>query len=157
MSNETENPNENCLDGFRCPECGNFGPFRIFVTARGMTWVTDEGTDGVEGGVEWDDDSCCECTDCGHAGKVREFLGKPAPVFDDIQQIVANAYDGGNHLCNSPDDIHHCADGLLTYLMVELSAAEDCDSKEEAIERIDRSIRQLEEVRSAIVDGTPLK
>lgn len=149
-----ENPNENCLDGFKCPKCGSFGPFRIRATVSGETLVSDDGTEGVEGDVEWADTSSCRCVDCGHAGTVREFQGKPAPEFEAFQQIVANTYDDGEHACHTPDDIDRCGDGLLTFLMHELSSSEDCDSAEEAISRVNVAIRQLEAVRNGLEVAT---
>lgn len=147
---EKENPNSNCLDEFECPACGSYGPFRIYATVNGETLVMDDGTEGVEGDVEWDDTSSCRCADCGHSGKVREFMGKPAPEFEALQQIVANVYDGGEHCCHSPDDIDTCGDGLLTFLMNELATKEDCSTVEEAISRVNVAIRQLETVRDAL-------
>lgn len=145
-----KNPNSNCLEGFECPACGSYGPFYIRATVTGETLVCDDGTEGVMGDVEWDDNSACRCADCGHPGTVREFMGKPAPEFDAFQQIVANTYDNGEHECHTPDDIDTCGDSLLMFLMRELSLSEDCDSIEEAISRVDVAIRQLEAVRDGL-------
>lgn len=145
-----KNPNSNCLDGFECPACGSYGPFYIRATVTGETLVSDDGTEGVMGDVEWDDNSACRCADCGHPGTVREFMGKPAPEFDAFQQIVANTYDNGEHECHTPDDIDTCGDSLLMFLMRELSLSEDCDSIDEAIRRVDVAIRQLEAVRDGL-------
>lgn len=145
-----ENPNENCLEGFECPMCGSYGPFRIHATLSGETLVHDDGTDDICGDIEWDNTSVCRCADCGHSGIVRDFTDEPAPQFGAFQQIVANVYDGGNHECNSPDDIDTCGDSLLTFLMKEVSEKEDCRSVEEAIARMDVAMRQIEVVRDAL-------
>lgn len=147
-----ENPNQNCLEGMSCPKCGDFGPFKIFVTQSGMTEVSDDGTDFINGDTEWDEDSDCECIACGHSAKVRQFRGEPEsakPEFDQYQQVVVESYNGGDHCAHSPAEIHDCGDTLLTFLLVELSGREDCDSFDCAVNRLDSAIRQLIEVRSA--------
>lgn len=150
---KNENPNTNCLDGFQCPSCGSYGPFRIYVTISGPAMIYDQGSDDCVGDAVWDDASSCECRECGHIGKVRDFTGAPEPKFEPLQRIVALSYDDGEHSCRTPDDIPTCEDGLLTFLMVELSSKEGCDSPAEAISRIDSAIRQLEAVRVAIGDS----
>lgn len=144
-----DNPNENCLEGMACPECGDFGPFKILASQVGMTRVSDEGTDSIEGDVEWEDDSPCECLECGHTAKVGQFKGQPDPVFDTFQQVVIESYNGGDHTAHAPGDIHDCGDTLLTFLLVELSKREDCDSFGCAVQRLDSAIRQLTEMRAA--------
>lgn len=148
---EDDNPNENCLAGMRCPECGDFGPFMINVTQSQMTMVTDEGHDEVGGDSEWDDDSVCRCIACGHESKVRQFCGKPEPSFDECQQVVVEHYDDGQHAVHEPADVENCGDGLLRFLMVELSANEDCDSFNTAVYRLDTAIRQLTNLRSVFI------
>jgi hypothetical protein len=77
MSNTIDNPNENCLDGMACPKCGSYGPFKIMATQSGMVTVSDDGTDDdMDGGVEWEDGSRCECIDCGHEATVGAFSGE---------------------------------------------------------------------------------
>ena len=66
----TKNPNNNCLDGFKCPECGSFEPFRITCTATIEMW--DDGSDNHEG-IDWEDDSPCLCLSCPHVGTVKTF------------------------------------------------------------------------------------
>lgn len=68
---QTENPNENCLEGMQCPSCGSFGPFNIEMTVVCM--VYDNGTEHPEGDSEWNDESHCLCTQCDHEGAVKEF------------------------------------------------------------------------------------
>jgi hypothetical protein len=146
---DDDNPNENCLEGMACPACGDFGPFNILVSQSGMTRVSDEGTDSIECDMEWEDDSRCECLECGHTGTVGQFKGQPDPEFDKFQQVVIESYNGGDHPAHAPGDIHDCGDTLLTFLLVELSKREDCDSVGCAVHRLDSAIRQLTEVRAA--------
>jgi len=64
------NPNENCLEGRQCPECGSYGPFCIVV----MGWATlyDDGTDEIRN-VEYDDGSEAECPSCHYASRWSDF------------------------------------------------------------------------------------
>lgn len=63
-------PRTNCLEGWKCPECGNKDKFTISVTATAD--VTDEGIeDGFD--YEWDNDSFARCSKCGRSGSVLEF------------------------------------------------------------------------------------
>lgn len=75
-----ENPNENCLAGMECPECGNFDVFDIMVKQERYVKVTDDGTDSFafEGDIEWDGHSACRCVACGHEATVAEFRGEEA-------------------------------------------------------------------------------
>ena len=66
--------NENCLEGMRCPKCGQADSFNIRVTA--CMDVTDDGTDNYSN-VEWDDDSPVVCNepDCQWEGEVGNLQG----------------------------------------------------------------------------------
>lgn len=65
------NPNAGVLEGMSCPECGDFGPFKIAVS----TWarVGDDGSAEHEGDTEWDDTGTCICLECHHTGTVLTF------------------------------------------------------------------------------------
>ncbi len=65
--------NVNCLEGMRCPKCGQEDSFNISVTA--CVDVTDDGTDDISN-VEWDNESVIVCNevDCGWQGYVRDTL-----------------------------------------------------------------------------------
>ena len=62
--------NTNCLEGIACPKCGN--DFRIFIEAKTLAVVTDDGAETF-GDMEWDDDSYAECPECQHHGTLGEF------------------------------------------------------------------------------------
>ena len=89
-------PNENCLEGMKCPSlpCGQEDKFIITSTARFM--VHDDGTDSHEN-VEWDDDSDCSCGVCMWYGQVRDFkLGpdtEPQSIPSEIMQRLRS------HMC----------------------------------------------------------
>jgi ribosomal protein S12 methylthiotransferase accessory factor YcaO len=63
--------NENCLQGVKCPACGNEDTFRIQVTT--MASVTDDGAEVEHGDMDWDDDSYAECANCCEHGKLSDF------------------------------------------------------------------------------------
>ena len=77
--------NENCLEGFKCPQCGNEDRFGIACEV--VLEVTDEGTgEQLRNGHEWDNDSYCECRECLKAGKVKDFYTEPGcPHYVDNQ------------------------------------------------------------------------
>lgn len=66
------NPNVNCLEGKRCPECGSYGPFEVVVSMRVRLY--DNGTDNAEdGSTEYGDDAPTTCCRCQHEGKLEDF------------------------------------------------------------------------------------
>ena len=69
--------NTNCLEGIKCPACGNEDRFRIAGTT--VFIVTDEGTED-HGDIEWDDDSYADCPECFRHGTLKDFRAKPAPL-----------------------------------------------------------------------------
>lgn len=68
--------NDNCLAGMRCPACGSEGPFYIECIA--VFLVFDSGTDDHYSGVDWSNDSHCDCDECSHHGTVEDFRAKGA-------------------------------------------------------------------------------
>ena len=72
--------NKNCLDGFRCPQCG--ATELIKTVAKAIFEVTDDGAECV-GDVEWDDDSFCECGGCHCKGKVSNFTVSSSSISAD--------------------------------------------------------------------------
>ena len=66
----------NCIEGFRCPKCGNFESFNVEVPR--LINVQASGTDDCGGDTEWSDDSYCECDECGHEATVGYFTDEGA-------------------------------------------------------------------------------
>ena len=64
-------PNTNCLEGIRCPKCGHEDSFKVEVTV--LVLVEDEGVTDDLSGSEWDQDHYCECDNCQHSGKIKDF------------------------------------------------------------------------------------
>ena len=151
MPTTDENPNHNCLAGMSCPSCGDFGPFSIQATQSGPLRVSDDGTDFIEGNVEWADEAQCECLACHHQGTVAEFRGEPAPSFDTLQQQVIEVYADGEYVCLTPAGVSTCGDTLLKFLLSELSTQEDCKGVQDAVDRRDTAMRELAQVRAAFL------
>jgi hypothetical protein len=64
--------NTNCLEGLRCPQCGN--EERLFITGTVRLDVTDEGADVADGSDwHWDDTSLTICPECDKDGPLSEF------------------------------------------------------------------------------------
>lgn len=79
--------NTNCLEGVRCPACGQDD--RFIITATVDCEVTDDGTSADDGGhYDWDVDSPCRCPECGCHGKLHEFRILP-PDPDDMNDSRA--------------------------------------------------------------------
>ena len=71
MTTKAQNPNTNCLEGMQCPKCESFGPFNIRISQ--IAEVNDDGVEDAHGDNEWDDESYCQCIECGESGTVKEF------------------------------------------------------------------------------------
>lgn len=67
------------------------------------------------------------------------------------QKAVARTYGDGDYAYFaeageiSDSELDQCGDTLFAFLMLELSDAEDCDTLEEAIRRVESARRQLDE------------
>ena len=79
-------------------------------------------------------------------------------VLNDAQKVVLQQYAGGEfaHLCNVETEqelkqgLEDCGDGLLRFLMVEVSSSEDCNSLQEAQQRIENATRDLQTAADTI-------
>jgi hypothetical protein len=71
--------NTNCLEGIRCPQCGQED--RFMIASKIIAEVTDDGAEvaspmyGI--GFEWDDDSYCRCPECDFEGTLNDFRNLP--------------------------------------------------------------------------------
>jgi hypothetical protein len=77
-------------------------------------------------------------------------------LLNDWQKGVVRIYGGGDyaHFADegaiSYEQLDQCGDTLFEFLMIELSDAEDCDSLEEAVRRLESARRQLDEALGAL-------
>ena len=65
--------NTNCLEGLRCPKCGQED--RFFIAGGALFEVTDEGSEAV-GDHEWGNESSTRCPECSHAAVLKDFRGR---------------------------------------------------------------------------------
>ena len=66
------NPNDDFLDGKRCPECASYGPFEVVVSMRVLLY--DTGTNDAEDGtIEYGDEARTKCYACHHEGRFADF------------------------------------------------------------------------------------
>jgi hypothetical protein len=77
--------NSNCLEGIRCPACGNNEVFHI--STRSLATVTDEGVDDATD-HEWDDDSYTRCPECDEDGELSEFRGQSIDAGKALRHVL---------------------------------------------------------------------
>jgi len=82
--------NTNCLVGFRCPECGSYGPFWIDAVIHARVLLSDAGTvEEDPSSTEWEDSAECSCQECDHSATVQDFQepteeNQPSGSYSDI-------------------------------------------------------------------------
>ena len=82
-------PNENCLVGWKCPECGYEEGFKVSVRRDLIVWLFDSGTDDYEGGdTDWDNDAWAACGGCSFEGVVFDFLCGNEQQRDDFAYLA---------------------------------------------------------------------
>jgi len=73
--------NTNCLEGMKCPRCGNED--KLLVLASVWIALQDDGSDPsddalkMHGDQEYDNDSTCECPECGCTAALGLFMTPP--------------------------------------------------------------------------------
>lgn len=72
-------------------------------------------------------------------------------MFNAFQRVCADAYSDGDfaHVANI-GQVRAISDTLFTFLMIELGAAEDCDTCDEAVRRLEMAIENIQDVVTAI-------
>ena len=99
--------NENCLEGMRCPLCGQQDGFNFAVTA--WAEVTNDGTENFTE-VDWEDDAIATCRNaaCGWKGKVgdlrvKEFRVESEWTMPGVHFITAqSAEEARREVVNGP-------------------------------------------------------
>lgn len=81
--------NTNCLEGFKCPSCGNEDGF--YIAGSALFHVTDDGTSTYEE-VEWEDDSFARCAKCGREADVSYFQGTTEEKKSVLKTFEVSAY-----------------------------------------------------------------
>lgn len=70
--------NTNCLEGIRCPKCGQ--EERFFIHSSITAAVTDNGAEiapSPRADIEWDRNSNAECPACGYSACLKHFRKLP--------------------------------------------------------------------------------
>jgi hypothetical protein len=83
--------NTNCLEGIKCPDCGNDGPFTVSV--RGWAVLTDDGLQSVQD-ADWEDDSMTYCARCSKEGpwesfKIPKAKARARAILDEFNALQA--------------------------------------------------------------------
>ena len=72
-------------------------------------------------------------------------------MLNSFQQLCAQSYGGGDFAhVESIAEARETTDTLFAFLMIELAESEGCDTREEAIRRLDMAISDLQCVIGAI-------
>ena len=88
-----------------------------------------------------------------------QVQGNTLPSFINAAQAISlKAYNEGefSHLLDAKKEeefttgYKDCGDGLLSFLMVELSTQEDCESIDVAVKRVSSALTQLQDVFNAL-------
>ncbi|PJG47228.1 hypothetical protein CAF53_02460 [Sphingobium sp. LB126] len=91
-----------------------------------------------------------------HIGPARaawaaHFIDKEYIMLNPFQRACAAVFSGGDfshvETIQQARDMH---DTLFTFLMIELSTSEDCNSRDEAIRRLEAAVADIEQVIEAV-------
>jgi len=92
---------EGCIEGMKCPECGQHEEFKIAGTS--VFKVTEDGTD-FGGDVEWDNQNYAECPECGWSGTVRALYPMETPRnAEEVDALEAVKGDDARLIAAAPD------------------------------------------------------
>lgn len=88
--------NNNCLEGWKCPNCGHTDSFKVEVTRCLTVTLYDNGTDDSDSGggeTTWENDSPAYCGECDTHATVAYFTGveeasETPPIDFDIATIT---------------------------------------------------------------------
>lgn len=82
----------------------------------------------------------------------RRSCASPEPqTWNEHQRTVLKTYCGGEFQdLRSMGEVRDCGDGLLVFLMIELSTEEGCDDTDDAFNRVAWAVDQLREVMVAL-------
>ncbi len=135
-------PNENCLEGIKCPQCGQEDWF--LIEARCIVEVEDDGADLASpkygNGYEWEDDSSCRCPECDRHGPLKDFrIDRRLPPDPDGVNALRAGWAGAaiacfrdttgtdpeDAVCDLVADLMHWCDRNGHYFPHELERAQD--------------------------------
>jgi hypothetical protein len=131
--------NQNCLEGIRCPQCGNDD--RLLIVTTVLADVTDAGADIADGSdMHWDDSSLTRCPACDRDGPLKDFrTDRPLPPDPEGMNDRragwagsaiacfrdATGTDLGDAVCDLLADLMHWCDRNGQHFGHELERAKD--------------------------------
>lgn len=84
--------NENCLAGWRCPECGHEDSFKVGITRSLVVHVTDDGTQDEGGDTEFNNDDDADCCSCLFSGIVHDFIQPDAEKRRKFDELISQRF-----------------------------------------------------------------
>jgi hypothetical protein len=140
--------NTNCLEGVKCPKCGQEDLFKIGASV--IVDVSDDGTEDQGGDYESDQAAFCQCCECDHAGQLADFTienwnkkepkkkAGQAPELENLHRTLmkshdlfykAQAGDSGDKEHDAAMDLYAAVDNFNAAYLTLLDAAEDAHSQ----------------------------
>jgi hypothetical protein len=115
--------NTNCLEGVRCPVCGNEAEF--LISTHSVATITDEGVDDATD-HEWDDNSYTRCPECDEDGELSEFRGQGLDAGKALRHVLRTLTRVYPHLLDGKMLPHDAAmfRRLLDILTIETTGKE---------------------------------
>jgi Zn ribbon nucleic-acid-binding protein len=148
----TVQTNHNCLEGLRCPDCGNAD--RLRIVARIMADVTDDGAEMAHGSqMDWDDDSMAVCPECDHDGPLAGFRDRRLPP-DPERMNDSRAEWAGHALAAFMSQTGTDAGSALTDLLCDLMHRADRDGTDFDADLALARIHYASETGAADPDGS---
>lgn len=125
--------NTNCLEGYKCPACGDDEEFLIRnAIIHTELYVRDDGTEeGDRENSEWEMDAQIRCESCQHEGQVWQFIeGETQPVNKMITIDVAGLIDGHGKRVKDIETarkaIEECIYSYMNDYLGEILSDSDC-------------------------------
>lgn len=85
--------NANCIEGFKCPECGHTESFRIGMIGN---FHYRDGLISTSTSAQFKPNTYCQCNQCDHAATVAEFTVKPTTNAETFQ-VIADGLNALDH------------------------------------------------------------
>lgn len=119
--------NTNCLEGLKCPQCGNDS--RLMIEGVSVFEVHDDGTES-HGDVEWDDDAVTQCPECHLAAGLKRFhiTETPKEKTYEVVAFVTKRYTTTIKAVSS-DVAHRAAGDRLTSNGIDIEDMWDEDNE----------------------------
>ena len=109
--------NVNCLEGLKCPQCGQSD--RLLIEGTSVFEVVDDGTES-HSSVEWNDSSVTQCPECHLGADLKHFQIKPENEDKTYEVVVyARSRYTANIEGESPEEAVRTAKEMLVDVGLE--------------------------------------